>query len=215
MPAISDATIRQKCTDSPWMAQHRGEIEFGKVPQFFENIADMMPAGSAERQDYIEAAEKARSIYKEQVLADLPLATLDAVKMCADEPWTAAPTAHEVLGHKFGYVTEKLEKAFELFEETTPEHQAYKQAFETGKQTYFASMKQYAYDEAKGKSRAEIEDINTRLWHGCQRYENDGTYRKSRLVSLCHLLGHFQQNLNVNFPTPGAQQFVARGKPGP
>lgn len=210
MKAISDAIVRQKCSETPWVTEGRLTIRFGNIPQWLENTADMMPAGSQEQQDYREAAELARQCYREQIKAQIDPAKV--ADMCQQEPWTTAEKVDEVPSHKFGYVTEKLEKAASLFPQGSAERDAYTQAFEIGKQIYFQNMKEFAYHGAKGKSRAEIEVVNTGLWHSAHKFENDGTYRMSRLVKLCELLGHFQQSLNVNVRSIGVQQYGTRFK---
>lgn len=210
MKAISDAIVRQKCIDTPWLTEGRLTITFGNIPEWLENTADMMPTGSQEQQDYREAAELARTCYQEQIKAQID--PTKVVEMCKQEPWTTAQKAEEVPSHKFGYVTEKLEKAASLFPKGSADHDAYTQAFETGKKLYFQSMKEFAYHGALGKSRADIEAVNTGLWHAAHKFENDGTYRMSRLVKLCELLGHFQQSLNVNIRPLGIQQYSARFK---
>ncbi|QQG35407.1 MAG: hypothetical protein HYS17_07610 [Micavibrio aeruginosavorus] len=210
MKAISDDVVKQKCIQTPWITERRGEIKFGNIPEWLENTADMMPAGSKEQQDYRDAAELARSCYRDQVKAQLdPSKVAD---MCCNEPWTTAKNPLEVIGSRFGYVTEKLEHAAKLFPDGSAEQTAYIQAFEAGKQIYFQSMKEFAYRGALGKSRAEIEGINSQLWQTAHKLEGDGTYRSARLVKLCELLGHFQQNLNINVRQPGVHQYVAKGK---
>ena len=209
MTAVSEDTIRKKCEQEPWCKSSRNFVKFGNIPAWFENISDMMPESSTEKQDYKAAAALARDIYRQQALQSLNPA--DVEKLCQVEPWTTAPSVDKLENGVFGYVTEKLEKARDLFDRDSPEFKAYHEAFEKAKLIYFESIHNYSQIYARGKSRAQIEEINVLLWGKAHIYEGDRTYRSSRMIKLCELMSDYQRMLNnppAHDSTKG--QFVVR-----
>jgi|GEM_PF-4816380 len=214
MTSISEETIRQKCTQEPWVRQKSSHIKFGAVPKQFEDMAKLMPEGSAERQSFEDAAEVARNIYREQAIALIDPGKLDpatVTQMCEKEPWTTSQRIQDLSGGTYGYVTEKLENARDLFAKDTPEYTAYDDAFEKAKILYFNGIKAMARQFATGRTRAQIEEVNSNLWGQAGRLEGNGTYLRSRLIKLCEWNGVYFHDAGKHIPRdPSVQQFKAK-----
>ncbi len=212
MKSISEDTIRQKCIQDPWCRQANGFIKFGTVPEWLDNIADMMPGGSQEQQDYRAAAVMAREIYQKEALSTIDPSKVEDI--CKAEPWTSARRVEDVTAGQYGYVTEKLEKARNLFAAGSPEHTAYHDAFERAKQIYFDDIKRLAKEFATGKTRAQIEQMNFSLFSKAKHFEGNGTYVKDRLAKLVQWNGICGERFGIQSPPdPTRQHFVARFRP--
>ena len=214
---ISDKTIAQKCAQEPWMVQTVGHIKLGRIPEWFEEIASQFPQGSNERAAYFKAADSARAIYRGQVKNTFNIASFNDPEivraLCAAEPWTTASRLTELSNGVFGFVTEKLERARDLFPEDTPEHQTLNDAFECAKLAYFDQIKLLSRNFATGKTRAQVEEMNSQLWAWAHRLEGDGTYLTARLIKVCEWNGEYFRGFGVpNVPNPGIQQFRAQFK---
>lgn len=215
MTAISDETLRIKCEQEPWVQQKKGAIKFGAVPEQFDKMAAMMPDGSAERQSFSEVAEKARDTYRAQAMALLDMPNLNETRvkaLCAAEPWTSAKRMEDVLGSKFGYVIEKCKFARDLFKEDSDEYKTFDSALEVARIEYFAQMHDISRRYARGKSRAEVEAMNSALFTASHQKENNGTFVGNRLYTLCELNGEYYRMSGEVLPrASGVEQFVANG----
>jgi hypothetical protein len=195
MSIISEAAIRHKCAQDPWVIQTRNHIKFGTAPQWFEEIAQHFPQGSVERADYFKAAELSRDIYRQEIKKLFDMARLGDSRyiedLCRAEPWTTSDDVRYLGNGTFGYVTEKLEHARDMFPEDSAEHALFDDAFEKAKILYFDHIKQMARQFATGRTRAEIEEVNASLWAWAGRLEGNGTYLRSRLIKVCEWNGQY------------------------
>ena len=212
---ISQETLRQKCDLEPWVIQKAGHIKFGNVPEQFQNIAKLMPDGSTEQQNFLDAAEHARNIYREQIqaLIDPGKLTADSVrKMCRDEPWTTASRVEDIHTNTFGYVIEKFKSVRDMFSSDTSEYVAFNTALEIARAEYFQQMHNMARSFATGKSRAKVEEMNSILFAMSHRKEDNGTFVGNRLYTLCELNGEYFRLTGEHIPRPeGVEQLSANG----
>ncbi len=215
MTAISAETLRKKCALEPWVKQRSGHIKFGAVPEQFEAMAKLMPEGSTEQQNFLDAAERARDIYREQIITQFNpgYLTEDSVKkMCKDEPWTTADKVEDIATGKFGYVIEKFKNARNMFHEGSNEHAMYENALVTARAEYFAQMHDISRRFATGKTRARVEEMNGILFAMSHRLEDNGTYVGNRLYTLCELNGeYFRMTGEVIKRSAGTSQYSASG----
>lgn len=215
MSALSEETIRRKCEQEPWVLQTHNHVRFGAVPKWLEDMAAAMPDGAPEQAGYIAAAEIARDIYREQIRAAFNFASLAdsrAVEaMCQAEPWTSSDSIEKLSNGRFGYLTEKFEHARDYFAPGSDEYQVLDDAFEKAKLVYFGDLKSMARRFATGKTRADIEVANTKLWHWAGQLQGNGTYLSARLVKLCEWNSIYQRDFGqANPQDPSKMQFRAR-----
>ncbi len=215
MTAISDETLRKKCDLEPWVKQKSGHIKFGTVPEQFEAMAKLMPENSPEQQNFIDAATRARDIYREQIIAQFnpdQITEAGVKQMCKDEPWTTAHRVEDVATGKFGYVIEKFKNARNMFAEGSHEHAMYDNALTTARGEYFAQMHDMSRRFATGKKRAAVEEMNGTLFAMSHRLEDNGTYVGNRLYTLCELKGeYFRMTGEVIKRSAVTEQFSALG----
>jgi hypothetical protein len=146
-------------------------------------------------------AEYANEIYRAQAKAEIDpdsLTDLKILDICNKEPWTSARSVWEMKngtgGAVYGYVTDRLAVAFELFPKDSPEHAKYKSAYEDASGLYADQIRNMA--RAATKTRLPDEnsyDLRVMLQSMARLYEGEQTTRSARLLDLAILIDKFNR----------------------
>jgi hypothetical protein len=106
---------RELCQVEPWIAPPPGKFSppvMGEVPEKFRRFADLLPDHMPVRQDFLDAADKAEEIYRQQISVMLDGENIEA--FCAREPW-CDKNLSQYTGATFGYVPERYKEAAHRF----------------------------------------------------------------------------------------------------